>query len=581
MIEAQASFPSTLEELVSACVSFHRKRKDSLSVESARQRRADLARFARTFHSECGTLTPSVQESIEDLEEGNCIVLMTAHQPNFFAYSGVLRKTTLNFVLASKLESLLKVPIVSFFGIADQDFTDDRWVRSCELPAVQRSEGVLSIEVKLPERLMLNKVAKPSDGLLLEWRSEIEKWLSEAIGSIQRLSRDLGFQEACSASTVSALHKNFEYFWNIVEGCWRRSSTYSDFNSFLMSEIVNDAWGYDTVFARFSECQQAFVDDFSFLLSHFQDYSRLLSEARKMSNAEGNASGVSEQEPFLAPFWYHCSCGSKAKLLLEQKDGHLVGSGDCVRCQKHYELDLGHKDEPNLREIASHISARAIPMGLVFFNGLQPCCYVGGAAGAAYLTEAAHVARGLGSSFPVIVVWRPYDRYLGVGQMEVLSEVEGICRDLGAENVLLAKNLLNTRLSEIQGRLERLERLKSEAEERLRNNPGDGKLKREIREASVRRTNMVKSSRLSVVCLERKVFENASKALGLMPSIIDYAVSVGLKETSDQWIRHLNEGGDFHSSVKLESVLEQDIVHEGFCAWESLFPSDFDRGGHN
>ena len=166
MAETCAVFPGRIGELMGSCISFHRQRKSDVSVERARERRAELADFARFFHNECGTLTPSVQKRIEDLENGNCIVLMTAHQPNFFAYSGVLRKATLSFVLAKKLESVLKVPVVSFFGIADQDFTDDRWVRSCQLPAAQRSGGLLSIEVRLPEKLMLNRVPKPSLELL-------------------------------------------------------------------------------------------------------------------------------------------------------------------------------------------------------------------------------------------------------------------------------------------------------------------------------------------------------------------------------------------------------------------------------
>ncbi len=181
MVGARAASLNNLEELVQACVSFHERNKDEMNSARVHERRSQLAGFARVFHDECGTLTPSVQEKLEHLENGNCIVLMTAHQPNFFAYSGVLRKATLNHVLARKLEGVLGVPVVSFFGIADQDFTDDRWVRSCELPAVQRSGGLLSLEVKLPDKLMLNKVPKPRLELVAEWKSTIEGWLNEAI----------------------------------------------------------------------------------------------------------------------------------------------------------------------------------------------------------------------------------------------------------------------------------------------------------------------------------------------------------------------------------------------------------------
>jgi len=562
MVEAHAVVHNSLGELVRACVSFREQNKDQLNLEVTRERRAGLAGFARLFHDECGTLTPLVQERIEELKDGNCVVLMTAHQPNFFAYSGVFRKATLNFVLAKGLESVLKVPVVSFFGVADQDFTDDRWVRSCELPAVQRSGGILPIEMKLPEKLMLNQVGKPSRDHLLKWKGEIEEWLVQAVRSIERLCRELGLEAARSASFVE-LHENLASFWRIVEDCWERAKRYSDFNGFLMSKIVNDVWGYDTVFARFSECQQAFVGEFEFLLSHFRDYSRLLKEAMEIPHYEDKGSGVSDQEPFLAPFWYHCRCGSKAKLFVERRDGFLFGKGNCVRCQEHYELNFGRENDPDVGDLASQVSARAVPMGLVFFNGLRPCCYVGGAGGVAYLMEAEHVAKGLGIPFPPVAVWRPRDRYLGVGQAEAALELKRICKELGAQDLSTAKDLLESRISGIRGRLDELDVLRSKVVERLREHPNDGKLRQEVESVSVRRTEVMKSSSLSVMCRELKILENVSRVLDLVPSVIDYAVNVGLKDTSIQWVRYLNENGDFCSDVKLESTLDLDVDLEG------------------
>jgi hypothetical protein len=526
------------------------------------ERRASLSVHAEAFHKDCGTLTVPVQRRIEDLRNGTGLVLMTAHQPNLFAYAGVLRKATLNFVLARELEETLKVPVVSFFGIADQDFTDDRWVKSCELPAVEKRGGVLSIEAKLPEKLMLNKAAKPSRALLSEWKSEIETWLNEAIDSIGRLCRKLGLHENYSSSTVSTLHENFASFWKITEDCWKRSKTYSDFNGFLMSRIVNGAWEYDTVFARFSECQQAFADDFCFLLSRFKDYSRLLREAKEMSQGVVTEGGVSDQEPYLVPFWYHCSCGSKARLFLEEKNGSLLGSGKCVRCQERHELNLGHKDHPDILSVASQISARAIPMGLVFFNGLRPSCYVGGAAGRTYLMEAEHVAKGLGIPFPPAVIWRPHDSYLGVGQTEALLELKRMCKDLGVEDACSARELLEAEASYVRRRHGELEESRKKLLDKLKGHSGDLELKQEIKRISTSQSEIIKCSDFSVVSHELKILENTSIVLGLTPSIIDYAVNVGLKDTSIQWQRYLSENGSLSFDVHLRAIADHNVKTE-------------------
>ena len=548
---------NSLGELLDACVAFYRANKDRSELERVRLNRSRLSDLVSVFHEQCGTLTPSVKKRLEDLKSQQCIVLMTAHQPNFFPYSGVLRKATLNFVLGKKLEELLRIPVVNFFGIADQDFTNDKWVRSCELPAVRRSGGLLSIKAKLPEKLMLNKVPKPSEDLLSEWKSEIEKWLSDAIGSIGKLGKELGLKETCSASAVSALHENLASFWEIPKDCWRRSKTYSDLNGFLMSRIVNDAWGYDTVFARFSECQQFFVDEFCFLLSRFEDYSRLMSEADEIAQSEGLSGGVSHQESSLAPFWYHCTCGSKATLFVEIRDGFLSASGSCVRCRQHYEFDFGRTNELKLESIASHISARAISMGLVMFNGLQPSCYVGGVAGEAYLAEAQHVAKGLGIVFPPIAVWRPRDKYAGVGQLEALLELKRFCKGLGAKSLSEAKDMLMSQISKMRERLDEIEASKKGLTEELRKRPNDRELKERLRSVSMSHTETCRSSHLSEMYLQLKIIENALSISNLIPSIIDYAVNVGLRETSDQWVQHLSEKGSLETDIYLESVLNR------------------------
>jgi hypothetical protein len=556
-------FVDDFRELADSCVSFYEMNKDEMGLESVGERRAELSGFAEAFHRECGTLTPSVEKRIENLRNGVGLVLMTAHQPNFFAYSGVLRKATLNFVLARELEQVLGVPVVSFFGIADQDFTDDRWVRSCQLPAVQRSGGILSIDVKLPEKLMLDRVAKPSSDLLKSWRDEIEGWLSDAVRSVHRLCKAQGLT-VLSSSCEATLTENFGSFWSIVEDCYRRSERYSDFNAFVMSKIVNDVWGYDTVFSRFSECEQAFVDEFDFLLSRSEDYSRLLKEAKEIPCKEGAGGGVSDQEPWLTPFWYHCDCGSKVRLFLKEEDGLLFGHGNCVGCGKYCELEFGGKNDPDISGVASRVSARAISMSLVFFNGLMPSCYVGGVGGMRYLIEAQHVAKGLGISFPLIAVWRPHDKYLGAGQMEAVLELKRICSDFGARDVSAAKDLLKSSISEVHERLDKLEVSKERVIEELKVHPNDAALKEEIKRISMSRTKMAKSSNLSVISHELKILENVSTVLDLIPSIIDYAVNIGLKETSDQWIQHLGENGSLSSEVHLESVLDHIVKLDTF-----------------
>ena len=97
-----------MKKLAEACVCFYNKSLIQKSFSDFSERRSQLAKYVRKFHGDAGTLTPRVAEAIKNLENGSCLLLMTAHQPNLFAYSGVLRKATLNHVLAEKLFERLR-----------------------------------------------------------------------------------------------------------------------------------------------------------------------------------------------------------------------------------------------------------------------------------------------------------------------------------------------------------------------------------------------------------------------------------------------------------------------------------------
>jgi hypothetical protein len=202
------------------------------------------------------------------------------------------------------------------------------------------------------------------------------------------------------------------------------------------------------------------------------------------------------------------------------------------------------------------------------FKGLQPSCYVGGLAGAEYLAEARHVAKGLGILFPPIAIWRPHDRYAGVGQVEALLELKQVCNELGAQNLLEAKDILISQISKTHECLNEIEATKKSLIEELRKSPDNQELKERLRSASMSRTETCRSSHLSVAHHELKIIENVRIVSSLTPSIIDYAVNIGLKETSNQWIQHLSEKGSLQSDICLESILSRNEKLDS-TLWES------------
>jgi len=539
-----------LKELSDSCIDFYKSNNKKMMCGNIRKRRSDLSSFIENFHSDCETLTTSVQKGISALRNGNCVVLMSGHQPNFFAYSGVLRKATLLHLLAREIRKRLGIPVINFFLIADQDFASDRWVRSSLLPSVIRKDGTLRLAVNLSKdekKLMLSRLPKPSREVLDCWKNEIQNWIRCALTSVARTS-------VCNVHALGlkkdAVNDNFESFWKVVDNSYDRCRKFSDFNAFIMSKIVNCIWGYDTLFARASECLRIFQEEISFVLSHHKHYSKLHINAEDILTTRGIITGVSNWNPKLAPFWYHCNCGSKVKLFLAEHNDVLLGYGNCLKCNIEYQLGLGKTVKPDITGLLSRISVRAIANNLIYSKGLGLSCYVGGIAGFGYLMETRYIASNLGIPFPPTPIWRPFDRYLGIGQIEALHMIRTITGQYDVHSINESISQLKTELTKTRKKLRKLEKKKLT----LRKKAKDG-LKEDLISTRKDKWNLYKKIR---------ILKAIPKTLNVIPSIIDYVVNVGLKETSDQWIEFLDNGGNLFSDVQLRSVFGRHSDITGF-----------------
>jgi len=539
-----------MNDLIGACVRFHHKCRCKRDNSDVHHNRIELSRCILRFHEESGTLTDGVQQSIEKLQDSSCVLLMAAHQPNLFAYSGVLRKGALGQVLENRLSGILDTPVVMLFGIADQDFCDDRWVRSAQLPDVERRAGSLTLGLGIPKtRALLNKVMLPK-GTLDGWRKEIEQWLHSKFNSIRDMSRSLGIEIGVDSDLIFG---NFEDFWLTVRDAYTKARTYSDFNAFLMSMITNAIWGYHTLFARFSECQQILSKEFCFLLSHFQEYSQRLREAESGVCARD----CDKSEHDFIPFWYHCDCGSKARLKAKQEGQSLLGEGQCLGCGRTHRIDFCTMDTPSVSTIMERISARAISMPLVFFPGLGVCGYIGGVGGKEYLRKAQYVARSLGIEFPPVAIWRPRDVYLGLAQLEAMMTYRRLTGTFDLSQHPTAVAQLTEKISASRKQVEDLQSLgktipaNDEMNEKERN--------QQVNWISARKRKTIRETGLPLMIRKLNLLKNVAIIKDQYPCIVDYAVNIGLRSTSEQWITHLKKGGDFSSSVRLETGLDKAI----------------------
>jgi len=391
-------------------------------------------------------------------------------------------------------------------------------------------------------------VSKPERRILDAWRSEIRSWICRELNSVRIACKALGIE----LTEENWFIGNFEAFWKLVEEVYGQAKNYADFNAYLMSRIVNNIWEYNTVFSRFSECQQIFEGEFCYLLSNFEEYSRCVEESSSLLC--GMKNGVREQESETIPFWYHCDCGSKARLKAEQKTGSLIGRGRCVRCEKEYVLDFGSSNEPRMADYIKRVSARSLSMPLVFFNGLKVSCYIGGVGGTTYLQQAQRVSEHLGMTFAPVAVWRPRDVYLGVGQMEAFITFKKLSGSFDFSKYSQAENSFREKVLAVQNKIDELEAQKKQLIGC--SNPQKETQVQNLKALSAKQNELRRAAAFPELKSNLGLLENVSAVMNLYPCIVDYAVNIGLKETSEQWIDFLQNNGNLSSNVRLTTPFD-------------------------
>jgi hypothetical protein len=483
------------------------------------QNRIKLAPFIRKFHSEAGTLHDGIEDQLAPLSDPATQLFVSTHQPNLFAYGGVFKKVVLLETLKKAIENHEDRRIINLFVIVDHDFIEEVWVRRAQLPSFHHLSGLLQLRFSVNHSnkwQMVCNVPRPPERTLYNWKREIRSWIKKS---------------SFSPSQQKKMVDNFNQFWKEVEIAYSKARSYSDFNSFLMSRIINSTWGYNTLFVRLSEISQVLINGFEFLLSNLSIYADVLRRTEQTLASQGIRSGVSSTSYRTAPIWLHCKCGSKAPVFLSEE--RKLAKGLCMSCKKELTLDLADPDNPDLSKFINYISPRAIAIPLLFSRDLEISCYCSGKAGVGYLIDANVISKHLGMGWwPLTILWTSKDIYHGMAQNQAL-------------------NAIGMEVPEAERRVKEL---------RSRNHEYGLK----IHDIVIKRAELVKANRSLNSILEElfqlkeeqrgirreiETIEKAIKIWNLYPCIIDYAVNFGMVDTEKQWRTHLLRNGDLAAPV--------------------------------
>ena len=211
--------------------------------------------------------------------------------------------------------------------------------------------------LKLTTIRSMRAVPKPDNNEVEKIKSEIQRWTIESRDSIMKHCKHLGLH---APDIDLSTHDVFE----VIDRASERSTNAADFNAFFFAYLIQEC-GYETAFARFSQCQQVFKDEIAFMLEHFDQYAKLMVESQENPAAKTPT-----------PIWYHCPCNGKADVeVVRSPDQKLVAT--CRACNTTVEFTGGIR--PALEQMLPNVSLRAESM-LIAFSGIGITFYVGGKA---------------------------------------------------------------------------------------------------------------------------------------------------------------------------------------------------------
>jgi hypothetical protein len=408
---------------------------------------------------------------------------------------------------------------------------DDSWVHAAKLPSVRNSSGILDIRYPMNEfkrwKLICNTDV-PTHSVVKYWENQIYNWIKND----KYLTK---FQK-------KKISKNFEQFWNIVEESLSIANNYSNFNSIIMSKIINNIWNHKTIFVNLSELYNTFNHGYNFLISHHQTYMNSLETSESFFKKHGISKGISSNSSKYSPLWINCSCGSKGYSIVNNKtDGQIDLKGKCISCKKELNLKVGKNNGISIpEESLNKVSPRAIPILLLLSRELKITGYITGTGGSlGYTIIGKNVFDALKIKMPLLLLWPAVDIYKGFAQREALNL---LCQN-DIRNISKFLPDARNKMSEYQ---EKIIPIISKRDKRYK--------EKELLKTLLNELIFYKNEQRKLKS-KIKIAEKANNALNLKPCIIDYMVNFGMENVADQWSRNLIKNNDFSLPLILKTAI--------------------------
>lgn len=364
-----------------------------------------LRSLAKNFHEEAGTYTDEVKQICDFSDEGIPIIRL-AHQPNIFPYLGVIVQFFLMDNVAVSIEKRHRTKVAQIYLIVNYDVAEDVRFRTAHYPDANRKDGVLDLSSKIPGEFFhkpMFAVPKPSEPLVVSWFQSIRSAISQELVFLRRA----GLRE----KKTNILYERLQMLEELTWSAHSRATSFADFNSYFLSQVINSGFGLPTLFVRGNELQALYKNSYEFFINNL----RRLREAENQAIEAIASAGISlkyQKHELRFPIWYFCDMCSSRVTMTYATESKVWG--ECTDCGRNYEFNL---DNPS--GLLAHLASLAPSVLIDDISdalGLRACGGVSYVGGAEHILVSNIVCRMLGIKMFPQIVWRPRTAVLGTAE---------------------------------------------------------------------------------------------------------------------------------------------------------------------
>lgn len=364
------------------------EQSDSVREENLQKLKSVL----RGANSRLGCLTPRVEDNIDKLSNG---AVEAAHQsvamggPGYILNKAASAKIISSFSKDSRLSA--------FFFVADYDEVQAELL-NIRTPLMGQSGNLISMPVpKGYDHSPVSVLPLPSSTWYTEVEESIRKNYNELFKPLSGTGKKL-FEERLEATLA------------VTRWAFHNSATLGEWAQRIIGRLVNieGNLGLPIIPSSNPEIRELMARGFEYLLAdeNRKQFIDAQVRASRVIEKNGYETGTGKRSRDYVPFFYECqgdSCHSSRVELHHNRDGaKAILTGRCPTCGRPVKLEFD-ADNPDLSDIAEHISPRVDSRQFVMDMVLPIVVHIGGGGETAYYAQVIPVAEQLGVPFPAFV----------------------------------------------------------------------------------------------------------------------------------------------------------------------------------